>query len=149
MPPKSRLIKRAKLTSFKQRHIKNEIAVRVRAGSDQARTYRAFRGKLASCVGRVVILAYWGLLKMVTSKTQRGSGKFQFPAPKWPPDPVTPNFLEGPPVAAIEERASRKFFERLVGAASPESGARRRRWFRDRHSHNWALTLDRLLLRPA
>jgi hypothetical protein len=22
-------------------------------------------------------------------------------------------------------------------------------WFRDRHSHNWALTLDRLLLRPA
>ena len=78
-----------------------------------------------------------------------GSGKFQFPAPKWPPDPTTPNFLEGPPVAAIEERASRKFFERLVGAASPESGARRRRWFRDRHSYNWVLTLDRLLLRPA
>src|SRR5262249_44786402 len=38
--------------------------------------------------------------------------------------------------------------------APPRSRRRRivarcgRRWFRDRHSHNWALTLDRLLLRP-
>jgi len=33
-----------------------------------------------------------------------GSGKFQFPAPKWPPDPPTPNFLDGPPVAAFDTR---------------------------------------------
>jgi hypothetical protein len=31
-----------------------------------------------------------------------GSEKFQFPAPKWPPDPPTPNFLDGPPVAAFD-----------------------------------------------
>jgi hypothetical protein len=31
-----------------------------------------------------------------------GSGKFQFPSPKWPPDPPTPNFLDGPRVAAFD-----------------------------------------------
>jgi hypothetical protein len=31
-----------------------------------------------------------------------GSGKFSFPSPKWPPDPPTPNLLEGPPVAAFD-----------------------------------------------
>ncbi len=30
-----------------------------------------------------------------------GSGRFAFPAPKWPPDPPTPDFLAGPPVAAF------------------------------------------------
>jgi hypothetical protein len=30
-----------------------------------------------------------------------GSGKFAFPSPKWPPDPPTPNFLDGPRVAAF------------------------------------------------
>ncbi|WP_448952428.1 hypothetical protein [Labrys neptuniae] len=33
-----------------------------------------------------------------------GSGNFKFPAPKWPPDPVTPDFLEGPAVAAFDTR---------------------------------------------
>jgi hypothetical protein len=32
------------------------------------------------------------------------SGKFQLPSPKWPPDPPTPNFLDGPPVAAFDTR---------------------------------------------
>jgi hypothetical protein len=32
----------------------------------------------------------------------RQSGKFQLPSPKWPPDPPTPNFLDGPPVAAFD-----------------------------------------------
>ncbi len=31
-----------------------------------------------------------------------GSGKFLLPAPKWPPDPPTPNFLVGPRVAAFD-----------------------------------------------
>jgi hypothetical protein len=33
-----------------------------------------------------------------------GSGKFQFPGPKWPPDPPTPDFLDGPPVAAFDTK---------------------------------------------
>jgi len=33
-----------------------------------------------------------------------GAGKFQFPSPKWPPDPPTPDFLEGPPVAAFDTK---------------------------------------------
>lgn len=33
-----------------------------------------------------------------------GSGNFQLPAPKWPPDPPTPNFLDGPPVAAFDTK---------------------------------------------
>lgn len=33
-----------------------------------------------------------------------GSGNFRLPAPKWPPDPPTPNFLEGPAVAAFDTR---------------------------------------------
>jgi hypothetical protein len=31
-----------------------------------------------------------------------GSGKFSFPSPKWPPDPLTPNLLDGPAVAAFD-----------------------------------------------
>jgi hypothetical protein len=31
-----------------------------------------------------------------------GSGKFAFPTPKWPPDPPTPNFLDGTRVAAFD-----------------------------------------------
>jgi hypothetical protein len=31
-----------------------------------------------------------------------GSGKFSFPAPKWPPDPPTPNLLDGSRVAAFD-----------------------------------------------
>jgi hypothetical protein len=31
-----------------------------------------------------------------------GSGKFAFPSPKWPPDPPTPDFLDGPRAAAFD-----------------------------------------------
>ena len=31
-----------------------------------------------------------------------GSGKFAFPSPKWPADPPTPDFLDGPRVAAFD-----------------------------------------------
>jgi hypothetical protein len=31
-----------------------------------------------------------------------GSGKFAFPRPKWPPDPPTPDFLDGPRAAAFD-----------------------------------------------
>lgn len=33
-----------------------------------------------------------------------GSGRFQFPAPKWPPDPPTPDFLDGGPAAAFDTK---------------------------------------------
>lgn len=33
-----------------------------------------------------------------------GSGRFQLPDPKWPPDPPTPAFLDGPPAAAFDTR---------------------------------------------
>src|ERR1700730_5297470 len=33
-----------------------------------------------------------------------GSGRFQLPSPKWPPDPPTPAFVDGPPVAAFDTR---------------------------------------------
>lgn len=33
-----------------------------------------------------------------------GSGRFKFPGPKWPPDPRTPDFLDGTPVAAFDTR---------------------------------------------
>jgi hypothetical protein len=31
-----------------------------------------------------------------------GSGKFSFPRPQWPPDPPTPDFLDGPRVSAFD-----------------------------------------------
>lgn len=31
-----------------------------------------------------------------------GSGNLEFPPPRWPPDPPTPNFLDGRPVAAFD-----------------------------------------------
>jgi hypothetical protein len=33
-----------------------------------------------------------------------GSGRFALPSPKWPPDPPTPAFVDGPPVAAFDTR---------------------------------------------
>jgi hypothetical protein len=42
MHPKSPLIKRAKPTSFEQRHMKNEIALRPRGEADQAATSYPF-----------------------------------------------------------------------------------------------------------
>jgi hypothetical protein len=33
-----------------------------------------------------------------------GSGRFQLPTPKWPPDPPTPAFLDGPAVAAFDTK---------------------------------------------
>jgi hypothetical protein len=33
-----------------------------------------------------------------------GSGRFQLPGPKWPPDPPTPAFPDGPPVAVFDTR---------------------------------------------
>ncbi|MBT9331508.1 hypothetical protein [Paracidobacterium acidisoli] len=33
-----------------------------------------------------------------------GSGRFAYPSPKWPPDPPTPSFLDGPAVAAFDTR---------------------------------------------
>jgi hypothetical protein len=33
-----------------------------------------------------------------------GSGTRRFPDPKWPPDPTTPNFLDGPPAAAFDTK---------------------------------------------
>src|SRR5580693_5148238 len=42
------------------------------------------------------------LVGNVENAALAGSGKFAFPSPKWPPDPPTPNFLDGPRVAAFD-----------------------------------------------
>jgi hypothetical protein len=42
------------------------------------------------------------LVGNVENSALAGSGKFAFPSPKWPPDPPTPNFLDGPRVAAFD-----------------------------------------------
>jgi hypothetical protein len=42
------------------------------------------------------------LVGNVENAALAGSGRFAFPGPKWPPDPPTPNFLDGPPVAAFD-----------------------------------------------
>jgi hypothetical protein len=56
---------------------------------------RTFRGKKLYIHG----IALTG---NVENSLLAGSGKFAFPSPKWPPDPPTPNFLEGQPVAAFD-----------------------------------------------
>ena len=45
-----------------------------------------------------------GLVGNVDNAALAGSGRFQFPSPKWPADPPTPAFLDGPPVAAFDTR---------------------------------------------
>jgi hypothetical protein len=42
------------------------------------------------------------LVGNVENAALAGSGKFAFPSPKWPSDPPTPDFLEGPRVAAFD-----------------------------------------------
>jgi hypothetical protein len=42
------------------------------------------------------------LVGNVENAALAGSGKFAFPGPKWPPDPPTPNFLDGPRVSAFD-----------------------------------------------
>jgi hypothetical protein len=45
-----------------------------------------------------------GLVGNVENAAIAGSGSFAFPEPKWPPDPPTPNFLSGPPVATFDTK---------------------------------------------
>jgi hypothetical protein len=42
------------------------------------------------------------LVGNVENAALAGSGKFAFPSPKWPADPPTPTFLDGPRVAAFD-----------------------------------------------
>ncbi len=44
------------------------------------------------------------LVGNVANAAIAGSGGFQLPAPKWPPDPPMPAFLDGAPVAAFDTR---------------------------------------------
>ena len=44
------------------------------------------------------------LVGNVENAVLAGSGRFAFPGPKWQPDPPTPDFLDGPPVAAFDTR---------------------------------------------
>jgi hypothetical protein len=48
----------------------------------------------------------WGIAIAgnVENSLLAGSGNFVLPAPKWPPDPPTPDFLAGPGVAAFDTR---------------------------------------------
>jgi hypothetical protein len=56
---------------------------------------RTFRGKKLFVHGIA-------LAGNVENTLLAGSGNFAFPAPKWPPDPQTPNFLDGTRVAAFD-----------------------------------------------
>jgi hypothetical protein len=56
---------------------------------------RTFQGKRLFVHGIV-------LAGNVENAALAGSGKFAFPSPKWPSDPPTPRFLDGPRVAAFD-----------------------------------------------
>jgi hypothetical protein len=56
---------------------------------------RTFRGKKLFIHGIA-------LAGNVENALLAGSGNFAFPSPKWLPDPPTPHFLDGPPVAAFD-----------------------------------------------
>lgn len=43
-----------------------------------------------------------GIAGNVDNAAIAGSGNFKFPAPKWPPEPKTPDFLDGPAVSAFD-----------------------------------------------
>jgi hypothetical protein len=49
--------------------------------------------------GKKIFVHGIALVGNVENAALAGSGKFAFPSPKWPPDPPTPNFLDGPRVA--------------------------------------------------
>jgi hypothetical protein len=52
--------------------------------------------------GKEIFVHGIALLGNVENALLAGSGNYTFPAPKWPPDPPTPNFLDGPRVAAFD-----------------------------------------------
>jgi hypothetical protein len=52
--------------------------------------------------GRKLFIHGIALVGDVENSLLAGSGNFAFPSPKWLPDPPTPNFLDGPPVAAFD-----------------------------------------------
>src|SRR5579863_3915541 len=52
--------------------------------------------------GKKLFIHGIALVGNVENALLAGSGNFAFPAPKWPPDPQTPNFLDGTRVAAFD-----------------------------------------------
>ena len=52
--------------------------------------------------GKKVFIHGIALTGNVDNALLAGSGKFAFPSPKWPPDPPTPDVLDGPPAAAFD-----------------------------------------------
>lgn len=59
---------------------------------------------LRSFQGKKLFVHGIALVGNVENAALAGSGRFAFPGPKWPADPPTPNFLDGPPVAAFDTR---------------------------------------------
>ena len=57
---------------------------------------------LRSLQGKKIYIHGIALAGNVDNSLLAGSGKFSFPAPKWPPDPPTPNVLDGPRAAAFD-----------------------------------------------
>lgn len=57
---------------------------------------------LRSFQGKKLFVHGIALVGNVDNALLAGSGNFVFPSPKWPPEPPTPNFLEGSPVPAFD-----------------------------------------------
>ena len=57
---------------------------------------------LRTLQGKKLFMHGIALAGNVENSLLAGLGKFAFPRPKWPPDPPTPDFLDGPRVAAFD-----------------------------------------------
>jgi hypothetical protein len=57
---------------------------------------------LRSFQGKKLFIHGIALAGNVENALLAGSGNFDFPSPKWPPDPPTPNFLDGPRASAFD-----------------------------------------------
>jgi hypothetical protein len=59
---------------------------------------------LRTLQGKKLFVHGIALVGNVENTALAGSGRFALPSPKWPPDPPTPNFIDGPSVSAFNTK---------------------------------------------
>ena len=69
--------------------------------------------------GKKLFIHGIALVGNVENAVLAGSGKFAFPSPKWPADPPTPDFLDGPRVAAFDTSEGVLRADRYSGCRRP------------------------------